>query len=255
MLYGDAGWEKSWKSFEDSGNIGITHVTNPALFKEIDKALSEQTNATLLDIGAGSNSLALSFLYEKKGRTQLVDTWISVEGSKELIRESKKNIEEHDTDEKISLIPHHVEAANPLPLEDHSIDIALSRHMLMHLSTIDLHAHMKDLRRVLKSNGVYIAAILNPEYEQWKRAQAGEVVLINDQQYEYSFLPKEAPGNHTFIQHFKDRSTLEKIFSESFTIKKITECFPVSDEFKKTHARYYMKDTPMTLVYVLQPLP
>lgn len=235
--------------------LALLTLPNPALFMALDEALSMRNNATILDVGAGSNSLGLTYLYSESHRAQSINIWISIEGSEELVRDSEKNIRLYDSDQKILSIHHHVDGSHSLPIANHSIDVGLSRHMLMHLWIADLTAHIKDLRRVLKKNGVYIAAILNPAYEQFKRTEAHEDLLLNDQQYTYSFLPKDTAGNHFFTQYFKDTPTFEKICSTFFTITKKINCFPTTDEFRLTHSRYYMKETPMTLLYILEPLP
>ena len=140
---------------------------------------------------------------------------------------------------------------NKLQFDNKSIDLAISRQFLMHLSIKDLDFHFDEVARISKKDGKYIFAILNPDYELRKyHENKGNKNLENGQRY--SFVHGKIGENGRFYHYFKTIEQYEKIFEKNFQIIDKKKCFPINNNFKKTHTRYYWQDCPMAFVYELR---
>lgn len=136
------------------------------------------------------------------------------------------------------------------PFKNQSLDLAISRNFIMHLSIKDLIFHFDDVARALKPDGQYIFAVLNPDYELHKYQEAYNKTLKNGQRY--AFMHGNNGEDGTFYHHYKTLEQYERIFSKDFKIVSKRPCLPITNDFKKTHARYYWKSCPMSFVYELQ---
>lgn len=257
-------WEGAWKRLEQEGNVGLDYVINPVLFDELTNALVDRRDVKIVDVGAGTHILSMQFLYGyaeaipalsklKKlsvARSHVLRS-IGIESSEELVLKAQEYMQDIGSPGRLSIMQHRILEKNSIPLIDHSVDIVVSRNFFMHLSEEACQAHCADVTRILKTDGVYIISLLNPEYEQYKWRETHDSDLTNNQSYIFEHGKNGEYGQ--FHHYFKNTETIETMFSGHFDVVKKRVCFPVTDEFRKTHARYYLADTPMAFTYVLSP--
>lgn len=262
--YGGKNWSKLWSKLEQTGNIGIDFCINPILYPKICDHLNAIENAHIVDFGAGTNILAIQFLfgYEEnipalqlcknlENARENIAVFEGIEQSLSLVKEAKKYHRDMGFSGKIGIQKMLLVNKNKLPFDNRSVDLAVSRNFLMHLSVKDLSFHFDEISRILKNNGNYVFAILNPDYEFKKYFENnGNKKLRNNQRY--SFMHGKKGENGNFYHYFKTLEQYEDIFKKNFKIIDKKACFPITDEFKNTHSRYYWKDCPMSFVYELK---
>lgn len=265
-LYGGKNWEKFWVDIERSGNIGIDYCINPVLYPIIFKQLNRNKDNLIIDFGAGTNILAFDLLFGNEKTVPAlklcddiaharknIGKIIGLEQSKHLIDESLKYHKNNRSSEKVGIQEASLHSDNPLLLGDNSVDLAISRNFLMHLSIEDLSYHCSEAARVLKDKGRYVFAILNPDYELKKYSEGnGGKVLKNGESY--VFANGSGTDEGSFRHYFKTLEQYEKSFENEFRIIDKKRCFPISDAFKDSYSRYYEKECPMALVYELEKL-
>ncbi|MFA6322971.1 MAG: class I SAM-dependent methyltransferase [Candidatus Buchananbacteria bacterium] len=262
-IYGGKNWSKLWSILEQNGNIGIDYCINPILYPQICNQLNKIKDAHVADFGAGTNILAIQFLfgYEEnipalkmcrhleKARENII-RFTGLEQSLNLVKEAKKYHRDLVFSDKINIRKTLLVEGNGSPFKNQSLDLAVSRNFIMHLSIDDLIFHFDDVARVLKSGGRYIFAVLNPDYELHKYQETHSKILKNGERY--AFMHGNNGENGTFYHHYKTLEQYEKIFNNNFKIVSKKPCLPITNDFKKTHARYYWKNCPMSFVYELQ---
>ena len=263
-IYGGKNWSKLWAKLEQSGNVGIDYCINPILYPKICDQLNAIKNAQVVDFGAGTNILAIQFLfgYEKnipglqlcknlENARDNIQIFTGIEQSLSLVREAKKYHRDLGFSDKIDIQKMLLINKNKLPFGNQSVDLAVSRNFLMHLSIKDLSFHFDEVARILKNNGKYVFAILNPDYEFRKYSENnGNINLKNGNRY--SFMHGKQGENGKFYHYYKTMEQYDKIIKKNFEIINKEACFPITDEFKKTHKRYYWKNCPMSLIYELK---
>ncbi len=262
-LYGGTGWTKLWAKLEQQGNIGIDYCINPVLYPEICREINTTTAATVVDFGAGTNILAIQFLFGYQDNIpglkrckdltharEKIKHFIGIEQSPSLVNEAKKYHRDLGYPNSILIKQQNLVANNKLPFGNSTLELATSRNFLMHLNIKDLEFHMQEVARVLKPNSSYITAFLNPEYELRKYTELTGKVLKNNERY--SFAHGSKGENGTFYHYFKTSKQYENLFTKLFHIESITPCPPITTEFRETHLRYYWKDCPMAYVYHLR---
>lgn len=254
-----ARWQKGWVELEEKGNVGIEYVINPYLYAEMAHFLASHPDSTVVDVGAGTNILARQFMHSNPESVPAL-------GGIENIDEIRKNVKKIiGLEENVALVERAIERSDDviaaqhfiatqdsaLPFEDASVDLVVSRNFLMHLPTPVLAFHLSEVARVLTNGGSYIAAFLNPSFEQQKFLQHHARVepLKIDEEFEY---PHGTTGEYgSFRQFWKDIETYESYFSKNFSIAKTIPCVPITDAYKDEYARYYQPDLPLAFVYVL----
>ena len=265
-IYGGKNWSKLWAKLEQSGNVGIDYCINPILYPKICDQLNIIKNARVVDFGAGTNILAIQFLfgYEEnipglklcknlETARENIEMFTGIEQSLSLVKEAKKYHRDLGFSDKIDIQKMLLINKNKLPSDNQSVDLAVSRNFLMHLTRKDLSFHFEEVTRILKNNGRYIFAILNPDYEFKKYYESsGNKNLKNGQRY--SFMHGSRGENGKFYHYYKTLEQYEKIFLKNFKVIDRKICFPITNEFKKSHERYYWKDCPMSFVYELEKL-
>lgn len=250
---GRVGWEAAWENLERAGNIGIQYCINPVLYPAIASSLLQKRQATMVDFGAGTNSLGYELLFAKAkqvpGLLKIPKLAITrshikrvtgLEQSKTLVCEAKTN--------SPRLIIKEWDLRSSLPLKGESIDLAVSRNFIMHLSIPELKDHLADVANTLKPGGEYIFSTLNPNYEVRRNSKWGDVPLRNGKRYEFV---RGSMKNTLFMHYFKTPNTLEKLFNKNFTIATKLACFPTTTKFRHSHERYYWKNCPIAYVYKL----
>lgn len=263
-LYGGKGWAKLWSKLEQQGNVGIDYCINPILYPKICIALNTIENVTMVDFGAGTNILAIQFLFGYRENIpalmkcknldkarQNVKEFISFEQSSNLVNEAKKYHRDLGYPNSIDIKKMNLVKGEKLPLSNASVDISISRNFVMHLSPEDLEYHLQETARIL-NKGKYILAVLNPEYEQrkYKALNPGKPNLKDGQRYGFTHGAKGESG--VFYHYFKTTQHYEKLFGKHFVIIDKKPCTPIVNEFKNTHERYYWKGCPMAFVYELK---
>ena len=263
-IYGGKNWSKLWAKLEQVGNIGIDYCINPILYPKICDQLNKIENASVIDFGAGTNILAMQFLfgYEKSiaalnlcenldNARENVKVFTGIEQSLSLAKEAIRYHKDMGFSDKIAIQRMLLVNKNKLQFNNQSTDLAISRQFLMHLSVKDLDFHFDEVARILKTDGKYILTILNHDYELKKyRENTGNENLKNGQRY--SFVHGKAGENGSFYHYFKTIAQYEKIIQKNFQIVDKQKCVPINNNFIKTHARYYWQNCPMAFVYELR---
>lgn len=262
--YGGKNWKKLWYTLEQYGNVGIDFIINPYLYREIAEYLTHHSAAKVVDFGAGTNILAIQFMHGYQSAIaglqsignisevrKNVDTFIGLEGSQQLVLKGKNYLKDLGYPSNIDIQHFEIKTNNKTSFDDLSVTLAVSRNFLMHLEEKDFDYHMAEVSRILKNDGIYIFAFLNPEYEQKKYLDLHPHKTPLKVNEKYSF----AHGSHgeygIFFHYWKDIEAYEKIFKKHFTISSKIKCFPLTDNFKEEYPRYYQKDLPMAFVYTL----
>ena len=253
-----------WHRLEKIGNVGLDYVINPVLYPRLAEFLFSHPSSTVVDIGAGTNALALDLLCAAqkdvpglKGIRNLrqvranVSRFIGFETAIENINRGRLDAKDAGCPNTISMVQFLVKKKARLPLTDATVALAVSRQFLMHLDTRTMDDHLIEISRILLDGGQYILSILNPTYEQGKRRETNPSAapLIEDKKYEFAHGSKGELGE--FTQYWKSLKAYDKLFRHHFTLTKQISCVPITDVFKKTHARYYQHAIPMAYVYVL----
>lgn len=238
--------KNGWKlEYEHSSDVGNHYCVNPYLYSVMSDFVEKQNAPVrMADIGAGTCSLAEDFL---KGATYL-PSFLNNKAQKLARKVVKFFCFEQDPallfkKEKMSptieKVQHACSENDQLPLEDSNIDLATSRHFIMHLNKEAFKNHLKEVYRILKPGGKYLMVCLNPDYEQKKVGKA----LKNDESYLF-------PTANGFVeQHFKTADFIEKASSKFVLLQKLA-CFPITNIHRESHARYYDQDCPMAYLYI-----
>lgn len=256
--YGKEHWGSLWTKLEQEGNVGLDYVINPYLYPEIIQVLSQKPKAFVVDFGCGTNLMGIQLLYghansikalkdEEKLDHARFNTmlYLGLEGQDELVQRSHSYLNDLGNPSNIATISAHINDLEDDFFEKETVDLCLSRNFLMHLSVENYQSHMGNAYSLLKKGGYYIFATLNPDYE-CRKVQRN---LENGERYEFVHGNR---GEYGAFYHFYKTIEQYEISMERFTLIKKMSCLPVSDEFKKTHARYYDPETPMAFVYVLR---
>lgn len=274
-----------WVRYERQGqNIGSRIMLNPAIFSEMTQEIGVKNNVTIVDIGAGTGSLSREFLLEDvHGDSALrscalriqevrgnISRIVNLDNQKHYIDEGEKLT----NDDRVSF---KVAGANELPLENDSVDLAVSRQVLMHLSPEELDLHFKEIRRVLRHQCSYIFTVTNPDVEQLKyvlsRGGTIDSILQPGQAYQYPHgvvaIPAHVQGVANEIisnmigakrsgegtAHFLDQyfhrpdSYIVAGKKAGLCYRKMEDLYAAISGFEETHARYYRPALPNSILY------
>lgn len=263
--YGEKDWELLWWKLEQEWNVWIDYVINPYLYSEIAGYLSDKSRARMVDFWAGTNILGIQFFYGYQAAVpglktivnlpkirKNIDEFIGLEWSAELVARGKSYLRDLGYPNNIDIEHFEIRNSNRTRFEDKSVTLAVSRNLLMHLSTEDLKCHFEEVARVLEDGGSYIFAALNPDYEQRKfqdlHPEQGPLTM--DSRYAFSHGEN---GEHGIFHHYwRSLAAYELIFELYFTIESRESCCPIVDDFITLYPRYYQKDMPMAYVYHLK---
>jgi ubiquinone/menaquinone biosynthesis C-methylase UbiE len=233
----------------ERNNIGYKYWINPTLYPIILKTIARHKNAAVADFGVGTGGLELDIL---KGPKQAVRVWYGIDQSTALLKIARHRLQKTTRAYDLTLKQHRISAISLLPLPVRSIDIAIARHMLMHLPTPALKHHLKQVSKMLKPGGAYIISIVNPKYEAYKFKTHNKTAELTEHR------PFAYPHGHQaqygfFTQYHRSLHTYEALFKKVFKSVRRRTCLPTTNKFKKTHPRYYQKNVPMSYVYILKP--
>lgn len=256
------GWEGLWEKLEQEGNIGLDYVINPSLYPEIIRFLARKPKAIVIDFGCGTNILGVQLMFgyrqsipalRSREAAELLDRarfnvllYLGLEETKELVRRSNEYLKDIGNPPSIATIRRRVGRDTSGLFEPESADMCVSRNFLMHLSLEDFNRHLDQVSEVLKPEGKYILATLNPDYEIVKTGQPME----NGEAYGFSHGKNGEYG--VFAQYYKELTYMESVFSEKFLIERKIPCKPIVDDYRISHGRYYDPDVPMAFTYVLR---
>jgi len=256
------GWEGLWEKLEQEGNVGLDYVINPVLYPEIIRFLAMRPKSTVVDFGCGTNILGIQLLFGYRQsipalrRAELSDEldrarfnvllYLGIEETKQLVRRSNEYLNDIGNPSSIAIIRKRVGNDTDGVFDSETVDLCVSRNFLMHLSVGDFQEHVSQAASMLKPDGAYIFATLNPDYEIAKvgrRMENGEA---------YGFAHGKSGEYGVFAQFYKETSFMEEIFSEFFVIEKKISCVPIVEAYRESHSRYYDPDVPMAFVYALR---
>jgi len=254
-----------WLQLTQQGNVGQEIALNPALYPLIEELIEEQLKQqrkeiTLLDLGAGtaslahdileqdiSNSLGLRLCKNVSEMRARVDRFYSLEGEISYIGQSRIDNSRHEP------IVANLEHQAYIPFNNGSVDIAISRQFLMHLSAAGLDHHFHEVSRVLSDTGIYVFTVLHPDYEGKKHAEKYPDApdICEGQKYRY---PHGNPGEtealwqyHIPIEYYQ-----AAIKNAGLSLKFMQPIFSQIPGFEKSHARYYSRSNPMSLLFLLR---
>ncbi len=255
---GTIGDPAHWIAREKSvaGNVGIEIVANPHLYKAVaaDIAVMDST-VRAIDLGAGTGKLARDLLRAdaadvpglsglplqalRDGRT----TFVSYEKDTALIDEGRKAaalpLRQCDLGQE------------RLPEDSGSVDIAVSRTLLMHLSGAELAHHLEEVRRVLKPGCHYHIVTLNPDYQLGNLRWFGTAVVPAVDEA-IQFRHGDGDDLQAFQHYYRDHAAYAAAFARgSFSIEEQSHPQPLAG-WEKTHARYYRPETPLFTYFRLK---
>ncbi len=255
--YGKTNWEGLWEKLEQAGNIGIDYVINPSLYPHILDFLAQHPKSIVVDFGCGTNLMGIQLLfgYEQSipalqknsyvGQARFNTLlYIGIEGSEELVNQSKRYLHDIGDPKNIATIQNHIDKGLDL-FDPCTVDLCVSRNFLIHLAPDEFAAHLAYVAKILKPNGKYIFTTLNPEYELkkvGKEMQNGEL---------YDFAHGKSGEYGTFYHYYKTPEFIKETVEKYFEIEKVEPCLPITDKFKESHSRYY-EDGAMAFTYVLK---
>jgi len=133
-----------------------------------------------------------------------------------------------------------------IPLPDNSVDIAVSRHFIMHLSPAALARHFKEVKRVLGDNRHYVFTVMHPYYEKIKYRQ------------EHPNRPDLAPGQgydhlrgvETFKQYYRPFDYyIKDIQNAGLKLRFAQPLYAVIPGYEEIHPEYYSRITPIGLMF------
>lgn len=256
--YGKEHWETLWEKLEQEGNVGLDYVINPYLYPEVIKVLAQIPKAFVIDFGCGTNLMGIQLLFgyadsivalkdvenleHARFNTML---YLGLEGQKELVERSSSYLKDLGNPVSLATTNAHIGEIDKTFFDPASVDLCVSRNFLMHLSIEDYKKHLDHVRTILKDDGFYILAILNPAYERIKIKRT----LKNGERYDFVHGKNGEYG--TFFHFYKTIEQYESAMSNFEIVKKIS-CLPISKQFRAAHERYYDSRVPMAFVYVLK---
>ena len=256
--YGKINWDILWEKLEQEGNVGLDYVINPSLYPEIIRVLADKSQSIVVDFGCGTNLMGIQILYgyaqsipalrniinldQARFNTKL---YLGLEGQLELVNRSESYLEDIGNPVNIATIQTHIGDENKNLFDVESVDLCLSRNFLMHLSVDEYKGHIEHVKSILKKNGYYIFATLNPDYEYLKVGRK----LENGEKYDFIHGKNGEYG--IFYHYHKTKEQYESLL-QGLAIEKKISCIPITDVFSSTHERYYNSDVPMAFVYVLK---
>ncbi|MFH1253272.1 MAG: class I SAM-dependent methyltransferase [Candidatus Uhrbacteria bacterium] len=256
--FGKKYWDVLWEKLEQEGNVGLDYVINPYFYPEIISLLAQTPRALVVDFGCGTNLMGIQLLYGYSDSIAALKNtvgldharfntmlYLGIEGQNELVKRLQSYIKDLGKPTNIATVEARVEKIGKNFFDAKSIDLCVSRNFLMHLSVADYKKHIDNVHTILKKGGSYVFAILNPAYECLKVGRE----LKNNERYDFSHGRRGEHG--TFYHYYKTLEQYESVMSEFKIIKRIS-CYPVSEQFRSTHKRYYNPTVPMALVYVLE---
>lgn len=256
--YGKTNWELLWERLEQEGNVGIDHVINPYLYPRLVAYLATHPKSIVADFGCGTNLMGVQLLFgyvssipgfegvaevdQARFNTLL---YVGIEGSQELVDQSNRYFQDIGNPRNIGTVRAHIGEGLPPLFDDGTVDLCTSRNFLMHLSQEDLVAHFAYVARMLKADGSYVFATLNPEYELQKAGRP----LTNGERYD--FIHGKTGEYGTFYHYYKTQECYEEAINTYFDIEERVACLPKTDRYSESHVRYYDPNVPMAHVYTL----
>ena len=257
--------KQKWVDYDKQGNIGAEIALNPPLFlrmaleipgvmrlEDADN-LSTRQEVTVLDIGAGTGSLGREFLLNTPENCRTVALY------EEYIKPARERVHQFiNLDREFTYLSAGKEMENPkqamfvqgdadnIPLENNSVDFAVSRQALMHLSPTELDKHFVEISRVLRSGCSYIFTVTDPNSEQAKCGQ--DKPLEIDKPYKY--VHGDTNSSHLLDQyHHGIIGYLRAIDNAPLNFERVLPVTAQFEGYEETHARYYDKSLPMGALF------
>lgn len=248
------------------GNIGIEVVANPDFYTEIlaqaTKILKFKNSIRIVDFGAGTGKLARDLMLTDPSSlpgTRMLNTtnlrdlrqaqveFVSYEKENLLVTEGQKALAPFSPQIQQNLRLERLDLAHQnTPQANESVDLSISRNLLMHLDQKALQKHLSEVHRILAPHGHYQFVILNPDYQLENLRYFNKSVQPATHEA-IDFTHGEQPNLQSFRHYYRSQNDYIKIFNYAgFTIQKIkfTQALP---GWEATHARYYNPQTPLFL--------
>lgn len=257
--------KNQWVEYEKKGNVGAAIALNPPLFLRMGleipgvmrlwdaENISTREEVTVLDVGAGTGSLGREFLLHTPEESRTIKLY------EEFIMPARKRVHQFiNLDRESTYLAEGKKMENPsqsifiqgdadnMPLENNSVDIAVSRQALMHLSPLELEQHFNEISRVLRNGCSYIFTVTDPNYEQEKCGQ--DKPLEVGQPYKY--VHGDTESTHLLDQYYHGlNGYLEAIDKSKLNFERVIPVTAQFEGYEETHARYYDKSLPMGALF------
>ncbi len=259
--------EREKQDNKNPGNIGIEVVSNPHLYTAlISDGIERAPTLSIIDFGGGTGKLSRDLLLpptdDLPGLRRLTAT------QKEAW--AKKTLHLHTYEKDEMLVSTGQELArvmpardgctidltaidlgcSPMPENDASIDIAVSRTFLMHLNRQALSHHLNEAYRILKPGACYHIIVLNPAYQLWNLAYFGRKDIPAPHE-KVDFQHGETGNLETYHHYYRDIDTYQDAFKEAgFELIETSHPQPISG-WEETHGRYYQSERPLFAYFKL----
>ncbi len=256
---------------QENGNIGNRFVVGPIWKTKIIEAASEMPGQlTTIDFGGRSGSaevdLLLRDISEIPGLEEIADKVDSFR--KRVVAAHVLDIDDHSLQmgqERLqrleSFHPHaqdlikltKLNVGNTrFDLDDNSADIALSRHFLMYPSKEELEFHLNEVHRLLKENGQYVFALLNPQYEimKWRKHYPNHPHPEDHDPIDFPHHGTNGDSKEFMLPHHYRRLVTHMKMMQAVGLEptSLQKAMPITDAFKEKYPRYYDERCPMAIV-------
>lgn len=246
------------------GNVGIEIVANPHLYSMLFVDLMQKINDSAvrplrwIDLGAGTGKLSRDILLADPA--DVPGLWGIDKKTIDTVRHCTQQNTSYEKDSYMVDVAHQSLSTHTalhsmgaercdvgsefLPEKDASVDMAVSRTLLMHLNEKELAHHLQDVRRVLKKGSCYHVLIMSPVYQVQNVRWFGHTCVLQPHE-KITFQHGETGALQGFTHYYRDLSTYYDMFTAAgFTIEDLVHPSPLTG-WEETHGRYYRADTPL----------
>lgn len=254
---------QNWLNFESKGNIGKKILLNPHLFREMSVEIlriagNKKRKLDIADIGAGTGDLSREFLHASADQSKAILQCSNVIEAARNAISGIMNLEAQthylksgsqiNSDPRISYQEGH---ADELPFKDHSLDLTVSRQVLMHLSPLELQHHFMEIERVLRKNCTYIFTVTGEAYEKQKMLESGGTELSAGECYEYPHGPTDS--QHFLRQyHHTEEGYIRSIEVSGLSLIQVKDLTATIPGFERSHSRYYDEKKPNSVLFTVR---
>jgi ubiquinone/menaquinone biosynthesis C-methylase UbiE len=205
-----------WEELYSSGDYKLKKPES--LILKSEPIMEKKKIKKILDLGCGSGRHMVYF--GKKGYDV-----VGLDLSSVALKQAKSWLK----DEKIENYELIEDDMTNLPLSDNDFDAVISINVIHHNTLLEIEKTIKEIRRVLKDGGLFVATILSKRDYKF-----GKGKKLEEDTYQ------KEEGNVIAIHHFFDEDGIKKVFS-GFRVISLVEKEKVQSKANKelAHAKLF----------------